>query len=105
MLRKHAKVLRKDKIRSGDDDDSASPLWHASRAGHLECVEFIASQVSSEEVMSTSKLGYTCLHVACERGHANLASFLIEMYPFLTSVTSDDRRTVLHTACSSGHAR
>ncbi len=51
---------------------------------------------------ATNKKGSNCLHVACQKGHLELAEYLIDMGVPVNS-QNNSGNTPFHMACENGH--
>ena len=86
----------------GNDDRSKSdgrgtPLFEASSAGHLECVQFLLGRGAGLDLKDSS--GVTALAIASFKGHANCIGELITARANV-SCTDNEGDTPLHVACS-----
>eukprot|EP00055_Hartaetosiga_balthica_P006094 m.18736 g.18736 ORF g.18736 m.18736 type:complete len:532 (-) comp5004_c1_seq1:342-1937(-) len=58
--------------------NGSTPLHYAAMGGHLECVQFIASTLNSEDINATNDDNATALHRACVGNHAACVRELIK---------------------------
>ena len=94
MVGKYASLLATDK--NGD-----TPLHIAAAMGDKECVEALLQLDAPIYIMLRNAAGKTALHVACERGHAQIVKMIGEETYLLA--TTEDGDTPLHIAAAMGH--
>jgi ankyrin len=79
-----------------------TPLMCAARWGCLAVARTAVEYGANIELHD--KLGRTALWLACEAGHADIASLLITASAQLETVSPKTRYTALHIACAKNHS-
>ncbi|KID81424.1 Ankyrin repeat-containing domain protein [Metarhizium guizhouense ARSEF 977] len=82
------------------DSASRSPLYHASRNGHVHAVNRLLIAQANTDIADQN--GNTALHAAARRGFFEIASALIR-YGAHVNMANLERKTALHVAIESGH--
>ena len=82
------------------DDDMFTVMLRASCSDDLELLEYLIQNGS--DILSKTKHGGSCLHLAAENGHLKICKALLEKYNFDIHATDDSSWTALHGAAWSG---
>ena len=97
-------ILKHSCNRNYKDCYGNSPLHNAVRKGNLNIVNFIMkhihSKIRNSYLESHNKIGYTPLHIACEKGYFEIAKLLLEMGADLNALDNYGS-TPLFNACES----
>jgi len=88
-----------EQIHSRCGDNGATPLYLASRQGHLEAARFLVE--CGADVTAEDRDGWTALHVASLVGHLDLARLLTERGADVTA-RGEGGSTPLHIASHAG---
>nr|XP_019551849.2 uncharacterized protein LOC109421769 [Aedes albopictus] len=84
---------------NGQDGDGCTPLFLATRNGHLEIVNLLLYHSANVDIPNYDKINP--LHIAYRCGHLELVHILIGLSKNLNS-TDDRAKTLLHWAAASG---
>lgn len=89
-----------------------SPIHCAAYNGHRESIRVLLkwdpptrNNMTKCEVDTKSRYDETALHIACFRGHLDMAQFLVEDRDANLLATDKDENTVLHYATSSNNGK
>lgn len=87
------------------NEGGATPLIFAAAHGHVKICKLLLD--SGADIRAVSKLGgYSALHMACERGHADVVRCLLEKRPELVEgAFTGSKETPLHSCARAGHQR
>ena len=62
-------------VNDHDDNDIQTPLYYASKHGHLDIVEFLVESGANRILMIFSL--WTTLHYAAQQGHVEIVKYLV----------------------------
>ncbi|KAJ5100272.1 hypothetical protein N7456_006324 [Penicillium angulare] len=83
---------------------NCTPLYKASRSGHLGIVKFLYEHGAGPNIHQASSNDWTPLAVAAEQGHLEVLKFLLEKGADADiHVLAGDGQTPLYAACRNGH--
>jgi Ankyrin repeats (3 copies)/Ankyrin repeats (many copies) len=86
------------------NDVGETPLYCASRVGHLKIVQYLVN-TGRTNLDATNKSGETILHLASRYGHVQVVQYLVESCSANVESSNNDGDTALHWACRYGHHR
>ncbi|XP_048777515.1 uncharacterized protein LOC125681451 isoform X2 [Ostrea edulis] len=82
-----------------EDKKEATPVHYATRGGSIEILTLLVERQA--DIAKVTRKGESILHVSCHRGYIEIAKFITEKCPELSSATTKDGKTALHFACTT----